>query len=222
MPTKKSTPPTREPDEVRELILDLLYDHHKQARGVRAQELKITDLQRKAKVSQGLVGKEVAAALDYLVQKGWVREISRDRSYTTPRGASIPREQVTYKITDVGIDRVEGESRFKKQSPFGAINIGNVQGAVVIGDRNVINNQFLGLAEQLETLEEGVSSLDLPDDEKLSVISDIETIKSQLAKSTPDRNILKQAWSAIEGIVTAHGFGNILVETSRLIGPLMR
>jgi hypothetical protein len=217
----KSKTVSRDPDEVRELVLDLLYAHHKQARGVRAQEIRITDLQRKAKGAYGLGANEVAAALDYLVQKGWVREVSRDRTYTTPRGASIPREQVTYKISDVGIDRVEGESRFKKQSPFGAVNIGNVQGAVVIGDRNVVNNQFVPLAEHLTKLEEEISGAAMPDAEKVAVIGDIETIKSQLAKPTPDASILRQAWSAVEGVVTAHGFGRILVDTAGLISPLI-
>ncbi|MFW6150175.1 MAG: hypothetical protein ACOC6A_01435 [Chloroflexota bacterium] len=212
---------TLDPDETRDLLLDFLYVHHKQARGVRAQEIKVSDLQRKMKTQHGLSAKEVAASLDYLVQKGWVREISRERSYTTPGGAVVPREQVTYKITDVGIDRLEGESRFKKQSPFGAVNIGNVQGAVVFGDHNVVNNQFIPLAEHLTRLEQAISTTAMPDNEKVAVIGDIETIKSQLAKPAPDRSILKRAWSAIEHVVTAHGFATILVETAKRIAPLI-
>jgi hypothetical protein len=219
--TGKSKKVSLEPDEIRDLILDFLYSHHKQARGVRAQEIKITDLQRKMKAQHGLGSKEVAASLDYLVQKGWVREIARERTFTTPAGAVIPREQVTYKITDIGIDRVEGESRFKKQSPFGAVNIGNVQGAVIFGDRNVVNNQFVPLAEHLTQLEKAVSATAMPDNEKVAVIGDIETIKSQLAKPAPDRSILRQAWIAIERVVTAHGFGAILLETARHIAPLI-
>lgn len=210
-----------EPDEVRSLILDFLYDHHRKARGVRAQELKLRQIQSAMKNSHGLAGKDVAANLDYLVQKGWVREIVRERTFTTARGAEVPQEQVSYKISDVGIDRVEGESKFKKQSPFGAINIGNVQGAVLVGNHNVVNNEFVPLVEHLGALERAISGLDIPDTEKLSAIADLETMKGQLAKADPDRGILKKAWEGVERIVTAHGFGTLLLEAGKHLAPLI-
>ncbi len=218
---KRSAVTDRKPDEIRNLILDVLYAHHKQARGVRAQELKITDLQRIMKAQHSLDAKAIASALDYLVQKGWVREIVRNRTFTTAGGAQIPREQVTYKISDAGIDRVEGDSQFKKQSPFGAVNIGNVQGAVVFGDHNVVNNQFVPLAEALTKLERSISVSMMPDDQKVAVISDIETIKIQLAKSAPDPKIIRRAWTAIEKVVTAHGLGQLLFGVAELVRPLM-
>jgi hypothetical protein len=210
-----------EPDEVRSLILDYLYEHHRNARGMRAQELKIRDIQRAMKGSHELAGKDVAASLDYLVQKGWVCQIVRERTFTTVRGAVVPQEQVSYKISDIGIDRVEGESKFKKQSPFGAINIGNVQGAVVVGDHNVVNNQFVSLVEHLSALERAISELAISETEKVSAIADIETIRSQLAKPEPDRNILKQASQGVERIVTAHGFGTVLLEAGRHLARLI-
>lgn len=208
-------------DEIRGLLLDYLYQHHRNARGVRAQELKVSDIQRALKELHGMAGKDVAASLDYLVQKGWVREIVRERTFTTNRGATVPQEKVSYKISDTGIDHVEGESRFKKQSPFGSINIGNVQGAVVVGDHNVVNNQFVPLVEHLSSLEWTISKLDIPDAEKLSAVADIETIKGQLAKPDPDRGILKKAWDGVEGVVTAHGFGTVLLEAGRHLAPLI-
>ena len=212
---------TLEPDEIRDLILSFLYELHRSARGVKAQEIKLRDLQRRLKSEHGLSQQEVSSNLDYLVQKEWVRQVRRERTYTTKGGVEVPNEQVSYKISDVGIDRVEGESRFKKQSPFGAVNIGNVQGAVVFGDHNVVNNQFVPLAEHLSKLEQAISETGMPDNEKIAVIGDIETIKSQLAKPAPDRSILRQAWTAIERVVTAHGFATILIEASKYIAPLI-
>lgn len=221
MATKTNRKPTLEPDEIRSLILDFLYTHHQRACGVRAQEIKIRELQAKLKEQHGLGSNEVASSLDYLVQKGWVKEIPRERTFTTPRGAVIPREQVTYKISDVGIDRVQGESRFRKQSPFGGVNIGNVQGAVVVGDHNVVNNQFIPLAQRLTQLERDISATAMPDDDKVAAIGDVETIKSQLAKAAPNHGIVRAAWAAIERVVTAHGFGAILLEAAKDIGPLI-
>lgn len=222
MTAKKNTTPTSlEPDQIRDLILKFLYELHANARGVKAQEIGIRDLQQKLKALHGLSQQQVSANLDYLVQKEWVKQIRRERTFTTQRGVEVPNEKVSYKISDVGIDQVEGESKFKKQSPFGAVNIGNVQGAVVFGDHNVVNNQFLPLAEHLNKLEQAVSATSMTDDEKIAVIGDVETIKSQLAKPAPERSILQKAWTAIEKVVTARGFASILVEAAALIRPLI-
>jgi hypothetical protein len=210
-----------EPDEVRNLILNFLYQMHRNARGVKAQEIKLRALQQRLKSEHGLSQQEVSSNLDYLVQKEWVRQMRRERTFTTKGGVEVSNEEVSYKISDVGIDRVEGESRFKKQSPFGAVNISNVQGAVVFGDHNIVNNQFIPLAEHLTRLEQAISMATMPDSEKVAVIGDIETIKSQLAKPTPDRSILRQAWTAIERVVTAHGFATILIEAAKHIAPLI-
>lgn len=222
MAGKKNVTSTLEPDEIRDLILNFLYELHRSARGVKAQETGLRDLQQKLKAEHGLSQQQVSSNLDYLVQKEWVKQIRRERTFTTQRGVEVPNEKVSYKISDVGIDRVEGESRFKKQSPFGAVNIGNVQGAVVFGDHNVVNNQFLPLAEQLNKLEQAVSATSMPDGEKIAVIGDVETIKSQLAKPAPDRGILRQAWTAIERVVTAHGFATILIEAAKYIAPFVQ
>ncbi len=211
----------REPDEIRSLILDFLYEHHKRARGIKSQRLGIRDIQQKLKELHGLSQAEVASNVNYLHQKGWVKEVTIERTITTKAGTEIPSHQVFYVISDVGIDRVEGESRFKKQSPFGAVNIGSVQGAVVFGDHNVVNNQFIPLAERLTQLEQAVSATQIPEADKIAVIGDIETIKSQLAKPSPDRSILKQAWTAVEAIVTAHGFAQVLIGSAELIRPLI-
>jgi hypothetical protein len=41
------------------------------------------------------------------VQKGWVREVLEQRSFTTSRGTTQSAERRTYKISDSGIDRTE-------------------------------------------------------------------------------------------------------------------
>ena len=57
---------------------------------------------------------EVASNLDYLVQVGWVREVTKERSFKTGKGMEISAEQVKYKISDIGINHLEAASVFKK------------------------------------------------------------------------------------------------------------
>jgi len=210
----------RTPDEVRESLLEFLYHHHQSARGVQAQEMGIRKLQQAAKARYGFSQQQVAANLDYLVQKGWVRRVERKREFTTPRGTVRPREQVTYKISDAGIDEVEGESRFKRLSPYGGINIANVQGAVVVGDRNVVHNEFIPLSQELDTLRQAITASGLSETDKVAAVAEIQTIQSQLAKETPNQSIIQQAWTTIERLVTASEFAALLAKVGRSVSQL--
>jgi len=53
--------------------------------------------------------------LDYLVQKGWVRQVIQHRTFTTPKGTTRSSEQKKYKISDIGIDKLEGASVFESR-----------------------------------------------------------------------------------------------------------
>lgn len=199
-------------DEIRELILTFMYEHHRKARGIQAQEIGIRALQREMKKLYGLSQQEVASNLDYLVQKEWVKDIHKDRTFSSPTGTVYPSEQVTYKISDAGIDRIEGESRFKRLSPFGGVNIANVQGVVVVGNQNVVHSQFVPLSNDLELLRQEIIRSPLTDSDKVNAIAEIQTIQSQLAKQKPDDSIIKKAWTTIERIVTATQFATLMIK----------
>ena len=91
-------------DIARDFILRHLYLIHERARSPKTAGLKITDLARALK-PKGFKLQEVASNLDYLVQKGWVREVVETRTFTTPRGTTQQAEKRSYKISDSGIDR---------------------------------------------------------------------------------------------------------------------
>ncbi len=92
-------------DEVRDLILRHLYESHRTDRGRTGGAQSIRDLQA-AMRPHGLKQQDVGHNLDYLVQKGWVREVVSERKFTTPRGTTQSSEKVSYKISDTGIDRI--------------------------------------------------------------------------------------------------------------------
>src|SRR6266404_7759900 len=101
-------------DERRDRILRFLYERHKTTRGIQKIPIGIRDLQREMKTRFGMKQQEVASNLDYLVQVGWVREVSKERSFKTGKGMEISAEQVKYKISDVGINHLEAGTVFKK------------------------------------------------------------------------------------------------------------
>lgn len=171
--------PQRSSDEIRRLLLEFLYEHHRKARGVTAQEIGIRDLQGAMKIRYDLTQQDVAHNLDYLIQQEWVLEIHRDRTFNTQGGMELPREQVTYKISKAGMEEIEGDSEFKRTSPYGGVNISNVQGVVVLGNQNsVVQNKFESLATELGQLRREVATSPLSDEDKVAVIAEIQTIES--------------------------------------------
>ena len=188
-------------DLVRQQILKYFYDKNANAtseRGKRGSHIKISDIKKELKALCGLSQQQVTAQLTYLLSSGWVTKISDDRTFTTSGGTQIPRSQEWYVITANGIDRIEGSSsEFMRRNPYSDVNITAVNSAVQLGTGNVVNASFVGLAEDLDRLSKAVAALDMEEEEKLSVIADIETINGQLAKPTPNKSIVKAAWDAI-------------------------
>ena len=97
-------------DVQRDRILRFLYDRHRSARGPAKIPIGIRDLQGGLKQMHAMSQQEVTSHLDYLVQVGWVREVAKERSFTTPKGMEISKEQITYKISDVGTSPTISES----------------------------------------------------------------------------------------------------------------
>lgn len=145
---------------------------------------------------------EVTHNLDYLVQVGWVKEVVKERDFATPDGIRLSREQVKYKITDVYINHLEVASLFTKPRAIGQINITNIQGVTVVGDGDIVNTQLTDLSAALDELENAIiSSRELTEEQKLGATADIATIRNQIAKSSPNRSIVKASWKSIQELV---------------------
>jgi hypothetical protein len=180
----------------------------------------ITDLQ-KALRPHGLKQQDVAHNLDYLVQKGWVREVIEERSFTTARGTRQSSERITYKISDVGIDRLEAASTFRR-SEIGSINITNVHGVTVVGDGNIVSTTFTDLSRALSDARQIVlSQPELPESAKLDIVADIDTLQSQLQKPAPNRQVVGDVWEGLQRTLNGVGLVELGVKLAELIRPLL-
>ncbi len=114
----------------------------------------------------------------------------------------------------MGITHFEGPSKFVSSERFSGINITNIQGVTIVGNNNIVRDEFIDLFKSLELLEEIIKANNkLSDAEKVDLQSDIETIKNQLGKTEPDRNIIKAAWETIK---------NKLKDFSEIIEPISK
>ena len=188
-------------DQIRQQLLEYFYDRNQNAtseKGKRGSHIKISDIKKELKAQYGFSQTQVMAQLNYLISSGWVNKVSDERTFTTKGGAQYPNNVDWYTITASGIDKIEGSgSEFMRQSPYSNVNITAVNSAVQLGDGNVVNKSFVGLAEELAQLGRAISTSDLSDEQKMSAIAEIETINGQLAKPNPSKEIIKIAWDSL-------------------------
>lgn len=209
-------------DAVRDEILRYLYSVHQKARSPRSASLLISELVSGLK-PKGLKQQALASNLDYLVQKGWVKEVVEERSFTTPRGTTQSAQRRTYKISDSGIDKLESASLYQRNSVTPHINITNVRGVTVVGDGNVVNTTFTDLSRILSELKQAVLQENtIPDNQKLSAAADIDGLQAQLQKPEPEKKVVKMLWDSVEKIAAVGGAVEFLHRAADLIQPLLK
>lgn len=171
--------------------------------------------------AQGYKQQEVASNLDYLIQKGWAREVVEERSFTTSGGTRQSAPRLTYKISDLGIDKLEGASTYKSP-PTPGINVTTIRGVTVIGDGNVVNTSFADAAAALTELRALIAtSQELSDEERLNAVADIDSLQGQLQKPQPNASVVQGLWAGVQGIAAIGGFVDLAARVSAMLGPLL-
>jgi len=217
------TSPVMNPnDNRRDKILRFLYDRHQIARGITAIPIGILDLRREMKTRYGMKQAEVASNLDYLIQVGWVRPEIKSRSFVTPGGMVVPREQTKHKISEVGIDHLEAASMFKKPHAASHVNITNVKGVTILGDGNVVNAEFTELSGALDDLDHAISdSRQLTDEQKVDAAGDISAIRAQIAKKNPSPFAIRAAWEGLKALPVLGNAADAVAKVGKLVGDLL-
>lgn len=209
-------------DRARDAILRHLYQVHKRARSPKSAAIGIRDLAQALKL-QGFKLQEVASNLDYLMQKGWVREVVDNRTFTTRAGTTQQAEKRCYKNSDAGIDLLESASTYQRSPTGQHLNIMNIQGVTVVGDGNVVNTTFADFFRMLHDIRAAASVSPMMDDrQKLDIVADIDGLQSQLQKPSPSGSVVRILWAGIEKAVTAAGFAELVAKAAGVIAPLLR
>ena len=210
--------------QIRRLMLNYFYERNKNAtssRGKRGSAVKISDAKRELKATHDLTQQEVQSNLRYLLSEGWVEEATVEKSFTAPGGTVIPSTTNYYQITARGIDKIEGQGEFTMPK-FEGINI-NATGhnIITLGDGNQIKAEFSDLGEALVNLRGAIIGAGISDETKMSLVADIDTIESQLAKPTPNRQIIAAAWETVKTAATIDGGVELVNKVAALIAPFI-
>ncbi|MEM2742193.1 MAG: hypothetical protein QXD95_08635 [Nitrososphaeria archaeon] len=202
-------------DQIREMILNFLFEKRKKARGLKSIAATSSEIKKELK-KYGLKENEIITNLDFLIKNGWVEErISR---YELPK-KKVKVEKHTFQLSDVGLRYFEKGSKFDTSGRFGGMVFEDIKDSViVIGVGNVVvQKTFYDLYTTLEDLKNKIMLSDIPEDKKLSYIADIESLKAQLAKPSPEKTIVQKVWEKISELSKIGGFTTLIERIYRLI-----
>jgi len=213
-------------DEIRARILRYFYEPNASATsrfGKKGSAVKISDVKRELKAGHGMTQQEVMSNLTYLIDRDWIKTVDQTKTVSTRGGTTIPSVVTYYEITAQGIEKIEGPSQFEPPDRYPGINIHATGSSVItLGDGNYVNVHHQRLFESLSELKDAISQSDqLSESEKLDVAVDIETVKDQLAKATPDSGILTRLWPRIEKAANVAGLASLTLEIGGLIQQLV-
>lgn len=217
---RKSKRPRPSNDDTREALIEFLYSRREKARGVKSLEVKIRAVKKELK-SRGYTEQEIVRNLDYLIQTAHIIEVKR--SYPLRRsGKTIQVEDVSYKLSDFGVDHFEGPSRFQRVRGLTGINIENLETITIVGEGTIVNAQHSELFLHLDVLKSEIGRNDvLSDEEKLNSQAEVETIKSQLQKTEPDRAIIRKAWERIHKLGAVSGIASFITNIAPFLTSLL-
>lgn len=212
-------------DEIRRKMLQFFYDRNSSAtsrHGKKGSAVKISDLKRELKSRYGLTQQQVVSNLTYLIDRGWVKTFDVEKTVRV-RGGTVPSTVTWYEVAAPGIDKIEGESEFQAPDRYPGINItASGNNVITLGDGNVVNVHYKELHQQLDLLKQAVSESDsITEPQKLDIAVDIESLKDQLAKPTPNKTVIGHLWSAVEKSVTLARFIEYVAKVKPLIASLL-
>jgi hypothetical protein len=221
----KLKPPPRTDIEIRRLVHRYFYDRYKNGRGERGKHgvsAKISVIRMELKGSHGISQNEIAGALIYLIDQGWVKKEEVHRTFASASGTNYASDAIYYRITADGIDKIDGEGEYTMPK-FHGININATgQNIITLGDNNQIAARFESIANKLIEFKDAVrKAMDLEDSDKVSIIADVDTMESQLAKPQPNCTVLRTLWAGIQKLTAATSLAANVATIAPLLTPLL-
>lgn len=220
-------------DKIRDLILRFMYKKHAEADHPNLACIyspKVLGNGDEEDQLDGYSEAEIVSNFSYLIQAGYVTHKTKAYSHegyarnAKGKKVTVKGTQDIYFINSRGVDFIEGGSTFqRKNSLRGTFNITNINGITIIGNDNVVQNQYTSLYSALEDLnQQSISSESLTNEQKLSVKADIDTIKAQLAKVRPNTTVLQTIWGGLNFLSTIPGLIDLYDKVEKLIMPHIR
>ncbi len=158
------------------------------------------------KARYGLTAQQIHSNLTYLESQGWVKDDPITKSVMTRAGGVIPSTTSYFVITAAGIDRIGGPSMFTRDRFKGIRIEATGQNIITLGDGNQVNAKFQDIGESLVELRRAIKESDSIDEmQKMELVVDVDTLQTQLAKPTPNRELISRMWEGINRAASIAG-----------------
>ena len=95
------------------------------------------------------------------------------------------------------------------------------QNIITLGDGNQVNVRFQALGEALSDLRKAIKDSDkISETQKLDLVVDVDTLQSQLARTTPNRELVSRVWEGINRAASVAGLVDAVAKAGVLLAPL--
>jgi|DewCreStandDraft_4_1066084.scaffolds.fasta_scaffold09246_8 Fe2+ or Zn2+ uptake regulation protein len=189
-------------DKVRDAILKFLYEFNKE----KAQWVTPPTVVHHLK-QEGFDKHQVTRGLNFLKDEGFVNK-------KVERAGGMSFEKIM--ISSKGIQLFE-KSKFVKKT-FSTISLEGDNNVLVLGDNLGSITQTKGNSiDELNKLIKAFRTSALTEEEKMNLIGDVETIKSQLVKPNPSKAIIQGAWATISAASTFSGAHDLIAKVKTLL-----
>jgi hypothetical protein len=208
-------------DEIRNLILDYFYRRRACASSVygkKGSAAPISLIRKELKAMHSLTSQEVHRNLSYLQSQGFIEELIQPRAYRTPNGTLQPATMRFFRISALGVDKIDGPTLYTRDK-FSGIHIDAAgQTLISIGDGNRINCAFREVGEAVSELRDAVvTSEQIDENRKLETVADLESIQDQLAKPNPNKGVVSLLWKGMGWLANIDGVAGLFGKVTALI-----
>jgi len=91
-----------------------------------------------------------------------------------------------------------------------------------LGDGNQVNARFQKLGESLAELREAIKRSDrLNETQKMDLVVDVDTLQTQLARTTPGRDLVSRLWESINRTASLAGIAEAPAKVGTLLSSLI-
>ncbi len=223
----KPEKPVYSDDQVRQMMLEYFFQRNENATSRRGKKsgaaVTISVIRADLKLRHSLTIQQVQSNLTYLLSKGWVEDQPVTKTIPTARGAQIPSATNYYVITAAGMDKISGPSEFTRDRFQGIRIEATGQNIITLGDGNQVNAEYKQMGELLSEMRRAVkSSPELADENKIELVSDIDSLQDQLAKPVPNKFVVKTLWEGINRFASLATLAETVAKLAPFVSKLIQ
>lgn len=218
--------------EIRRAVLEAMNAQRKSSRHEHEIRMHVSQIERGVrKAGLKVSDKQVMEAVDYLKEAGMLKRTQETKTVKMPSygrssqlgsSTSFKHTDYWYKLTAKAIDSLDGETEYSSKPfvPLQSIQINTSNAPVIVGSNNQVTNNVT-IFNQLDELEQVISeSTDISVEERQDVVSDIESLKQQLAKPNPNKTVIDLLWQNIGRAADLAGAASLAVTIANGIAAL--